>query len=988
MKKKTTVPALGRLCRGALAALFAAALVTCSLDSAPSGRGPAGTGVVTIRVGDTARTLRPADPADWTKYEITVTPDGQDPWAPAVISGAGLAAFEESGKDFALAAGDYTITVDAYRQFTTDSGPDEVLAAQGSSGSFTVTEGGEDTRTISVSPLQTGDTKGEFAFSVTLPGDLASASLTLTTAADAAVADGAFNLLTSQSGSVRAAVGNYNLDLVLTKADGLLYGEHWAVQIYSHIPTTLGSGAAPYDLSEARFFPIPAPTTVAPTKAKSAATAVEVAFTLSSGAWPYGTSTWPVYTDADCSENTAGVTASVTGTTLTLRHESDVPVGTYYVKAAQAGAVASTPLALSVVAPQTKYYLKFDGNLDNEFAGQGSLLVRNADGTLASPDFVTGKFGEAALHLSPGQYLDLGNGAYYGAGQDFTVAMWAKMNSADTKPLSSAGSDVYPLAYVTSRTANSAVWQMLARNDDQFAFGTTSQSYMTSGADGKDKWVCVVLYFSSAENNAIIYVGNETTSLAATTLSGDSNRAINVSGTLDVGNLYLGNYPAASGGMTYDSTSKGMDWYIQNFFIVPGRVELSDIYAGSADPAVSDTPKISTADTRHSLPLAVTNAPAYLADQTTWKVYDAPAGGNDITASAFASVIYNNGVLTLTSANPGVIPYASPYYLTATELGKAESARFCLTLTSNTAAPVASQVVIPKASASAAAVNVSLSNPEDYESPVFKVYSQKEGGTELSEIAASYIEPVVTLTHGSDIPAGTYWIAAQNTGLAESTGRLPVTVTAYGQGFILPLSADCSNAVPGGATVTAVGTPTYGGAEGASLTYQNYLNLGKTFDYSGSFTFAMWVKINSATSSDPAIFSNKRWNSGGSSVRGYVMYYQSSTLRSRWNATADKNVSVKSSISLPSDWLHVTGIFDAASGKVTTYLNGALVNTTTDALTGGLGTSWNTYLGQAAGNADDTTRYNTSSLNVAVSIHDFYLINAALEPEQVAILAQ
>jgi hypothetical protein len=60
----------------------------------------------------------------------------------------------------------------------------------------------------------------------------------------------------------------------------------------------------------------------------------------------------------------------------------------------------------------------------------------------------------------------------------------------------------------------------------------------------------------------------------------------------------------------------------------------------------------------------------------TWKVYDAPAGGNDITSRVWAS--FNDpatGFLTLKSPDP-IAPWA--YWVSVTEDGKAESSRFQL----------------------------------------------------------------------------------------------------------------------------------------------------------------------------------------------------------------------------------------------------------------------------------------------------------------------
>jgi hypothetical protein len=94
-----------------------------------------------------------------------------------------------------------------------------------------------------------------------------------------------------------------------------------------------------------------APTASITTIAKTAAVQESVTFTLSA-AYPAGT-TWKVYAAETGPTAPAGVTVSVTGTDLTLTHDTDIPAADYWVSATETGKTESARLGLTVNPPLT-----------------------------------------------------------------------------------------------------------------------------------------------------------------------------------------------------------------------------------------------------------------------------------------------------------------------------------------------------------------------------------------------------------------------------------------------------------------------------------------------------------------------------------------------------------------------------------------------------------------------------------------------------------
>lgn len=93
-------------------------------------------------------------------------------------------------------------------------------------------------------------------------------------------------------------------------------------------------------------------------------------------------------------------------------------------------------------------------------------------------------------------------------------------------------------------------------------------------------------------------------------------------------------------------------------------------------------------------------------------------------------------------------------------------------------APTATVTSVTKVSAKQTSVSFSLTNsPAFANAQEWKVYTAATGDSEAAGITASNAENTLTLTHATDVPGGTYYVAVTETGKAESD-RLALTVVA------------------------------------------------------------------------------------------------------------------------------------------------------------------------------------------------------------------
>ncbi|MDR2445308.1 MAG: leucine-rich repeat domain-containing protein [Spirochaetaceae bacterium] len=95
-----------------------------------------------------------------------------------------------------------------------------------------------------------------------------------------------------------------------------------------------------------------------------------------------------------------------------------------------------------------------------------------------------------------------------------------------------------------------------------------------------------------------------------------------------------------------------------------------------------------------------------------------------------------------------------------------------------------------------------LSNDPPFDSSaVWKVYTQSSRGSPSAAVSALVSGATLTLTHATNIPAGSYWVTVTETDKSES-GRLELTVTAYKGPYLDSVAAITSylSSVSGGTT--------------------------------------------------------------------------------------------------------------------------------------------------------------------------------------------
>ncbi|MDR2088081.1 MAG: metallophosphoesterase, partial [Clostridiales Family XIII bacterium] len=154
----------------------------------------------------------------------------------------------------------------------------------------------------------------------------------------------------------------------------------------------------------------------------------------------------------------------------------------------------------------------------------------------------------------------------------------------------------------------------------------------------------------------------------------------------------------------------------------------------------------------------------------------------------------------------------------------------------------------------------------------------------------------------------------------------------------------------------------------------NYIELegpeSAPLDYSGSFSLAFWMNLQSARGGDPAIFSNKDWASGGNP--GFMLH-----VSTRWNeiklnlAEGGDRLDEVVARTMPgvTGWQHVALVFDAENDKIYSYDNGVKRLDVSMDLSGGVaGNLMHTLIGQSYDKSADGTFYNGEDKNYDVDM--------------------
>ncbi|WP_413033025.1 S-layer homology domain-containing protein [Paenibacillus xylanilyticus] len=173
-----------------------------------------------------------------------------------------------------------------------------------------------------------------------------------------------------------------------------------------------------------------------------------------------------------------------------------------------------------------------------------------------------------------------------------------------------------------------------------------------------------------------------------------------------------------------------------------------------------------------------------------------------------------------------------------------------------------------------------------------------------------------------------------------------------------------------------------------------YVDLGKPeslqFGKEQDFSFAFWVKSPSV-SGDPAILSNKNWNSGANA--GYALALKGSALQWNFNTSGESRADAQIPNVVDGTWHHIAISHDRASGRVDFYKDGVPVNVTkingtnyqgiasTMTIAGRTGTL-DTGLSTVIGN-DGTGNYSNA---LQVHIDELQMYGRTLTPQEVSNL--
>jgi hypothetical protein len=198
------------------------------------------TGNVIIKIaGPDGRTVLPKTPV-FSKFELTLQKENEaPPLSPQVVE---ITSIPQEGVAVSLTEGRWAITLNAYQDVLQNG--ESVLAAKG--GAAVDVQRGERSITvfITLNPLAMGDSgsgQGVFSYTITLPPDAGTATLSLNDSDGNAVGEyGALDLTIEEnlSGSIALSAGYYDLSVIVTK-NGQSAGIFESVHIYSGLESPL-----------------------------------------------------------------------------------------------------------------------------------------------------------------------------------------------------------------------------------------------------------------------------------------------------------------------------------------------------------------------------------------------------------------------------------------------------------------------------------------------------------------------------------------------------------------------------------------------------------------------------------------------------------------------------------------------------------------------------------------------------------------------------
>jgi alpha-tubulin suppressor-like RCC1 family protein len=608
---------------------------------------------------------------------------------------------------------------------------------------------------------------------------------------------------------------------------------------------------SPYVLPEQSVTPIAAPVSVA----KTAATQRSAIFTLSNSNSYSGTLTWKVYNAASGETLAAGVTASSSGSALTLSHASDIPARTYYVSVTESGKDESGRLALTVTAyvppdpgpgSDPVFYGQLDGGMGNSFVlkNNGQLYAVGAN-----------NLGQ----LGTGDTADLGSFTLVASGvKSFDTAMtWDVYQSEHTLILKNDGT-VHGTGYNGSR----ALGLGEDNNDDISSFTEIPvPAGKTPAAVAAGEWHSLVLMTDgsvwAAGGNTYGQHGTGsreyTGTLVPTTIAGGAT-AVSAgeyhSLVLKDGNVWaagnnewgqLGNgktvseipsdndhessfvqvfsgAKAIAAGLHFSMIVKndGTVWAAGEGITPDGRFSYfsgEEIDQGSFHPIQSTFVQMRDSNGAaisgvKAIAVGLTHAIALKQDGSVWTIGGDDYGqlGNgttlargmsiDILTDSFTQAMPANSNIAAVGAgifhslimkSDGTVYTSGLNDSKQLGLGNTENRESFTPVTNfieKSAMPAVASRFADKAGEARSAVTFTLTNSPAL-SGTWKVYAAATGGALVTGVNASNSGSTLTLSHASDIPAGTYYITFTESGKDESA-RLSLAVAANGiPGFLV-----------------------------------------------------------------------------------------------------------------------------------------------------------------------------------------------------------
>lgn len=459
--------------------------------------------------------------------------------------------------------------------------------------------------------------------------------------------------------------------------------------------------------------------------------------------------TWKVYATNTDQAVMQGVTLTLKDSTLTLSHKTDIPAQDFYITATEFGKIESSPRLKITITDQAKTATPMVAKTSVTktstfpqtsviFTLTNSPMYENAKWMVYVSNDVSDTPVDGVVAVNSGDRLLLTHE------KDIMVMdYWVSAKEPDKAESARLKVTVNPYDITDKITA-------------------TPEAFVTSVAKTSDSPQRTVSF-----------------NLTGTYTEGTMWKVY----TTPAGNTLATGMTAMNSGTTlmlmHDTDVPTVDYYVSATEIdkseSAGRLKLTVtpyVQPQTATPTVASNSVAKATATQTMVAFTLTNNPMYVG-KPTWNAYAAASSGGVVSGVS----VENSGTrLTLTHSSdfrPG------SYYVAATEVGKRESERTLLTVTTSilnqTATPVVVSASVTKTAAIQASVVFTLST--GFSGAKWNVYTSSTGEG-ASDVKAASSGTTLTLSHTTDVPHGEYWVTATESGKAESVA-LKLTVIPY-----------------------------------------------------------------------------------------------------------------------------------------------------------------------------------------------------------------